>query len=227
MSAAQQRWNAFLAQIEQRHAQVRAESEQFGTAYNADDLAPLSHHLMGVKSRLQDLEQSIEATWHAKVDDVYAAEGASGDVRGEAFMQGRHLGHRLDDEREESEIRILAEQAQRRFESPRPELAQTAAAIGAHVLAQQAATGEWRAMRTALRALNAYRPPAPLAAVKAYERAQIAYWRAYLTVRARYEPAIQVHNMPFEIGSRMEQWYVSSAEFEPAWVQAGRPREPL
>jgi hypothetical protein len=225
MSAAQQRWSAFLAQIEQRHAQVRAESEQFGSAYTADDLAPLSHHLMGVKSRLQDLEQSIEATWHAKVDDVFAAEGASGDTRSAAFMQGRNLGHKLDDEREESEIRILAEQARRRFENPAH--AQTAAAIGAHVLAQEAATGEWRAMNAALRALNAYRPPAPLAAVKAYELAQIAYWRAYLTVRHRYEPAIQIHNLPFEIGSRMEQWYVSSAEFEPAWVQAGRPREPL
>jgi len=217
MSAAQQRWNAFLAQIEQRHAQVRAESEQFGAAYTADDLAPLSHHLMGVKSRLQDLEQSIESTWHAKVDDVFAAEGASGDVRSAAFMQGRTLGHKLDDEREESEIRILAEQARRRND----------ANIAAHPVAQEAATGEWRAMRAALRALNAYRPPAPLAAVKAYERAQIAYWRAYLTVRHRYEPAIQIHNLPFEIGSRMEQWYVSSAEFEPAWVQAGRPREPL
>jgi len=85
MSAAQQRWNAFLAQIEQRHGQVRAEAEQYGAAYTADDLAPLSHH----------------------------------------------------------------------------------------------------------------------------------------------EPAIQIDNLAFEIGSRMEQWYVSSAEFEPAWVQAGRPREPL
>jgi hypothetical protein len=217
MSAAQQRWSAFLAQIEQRHAQVRAESEQFGAAYTADDLAPLSHHLMGVKSRLQDLEQSIEATWHAKVDDVFAAEGASGDVRSTAFMQGRNLGHKLDDEREESEIRIMAAQA-RRLNN---------AATSAHPIAQEAATGEWRAMNAALRALNAYRPPAPLAAVKAYERAQIAYWRAYLTVRHRYEPAIQIHNLPFEIGSRMEQWYVSSAEFEPAWVQAGRPREPL
>jgi hypothetical protein len=217
MSAAQQRWSAFLAQIEQRHAQVRAESEQFGAAYTADDLAPLSHHLMGVKSRLQDLEQSIEATWHAKVDDVFAAEGASGDVRAAAFMQGRTLGHKLDDEREESEIRIMAAQARRKNDP----------ATSAHVLAQEAATGEWRAMNAALRALNAHRPPAPLAAVKAYERAQIAYWRAYLTVRHRYEPAIQIHNLPFEIGSRMEQWYVSSAEFEPAWVQAGRPREPL
>ena len=168
MSAAQQRWSAFLGQIEQRHAQVRAESEQHGAAYTADDLAPLSHHLMGVKSRLQDLEQSIESTWHAKVDDVFAAEGVSGETRAAAFMQGRTLAHRLDDEREESEIRILAEQARRRHDP----------AVSAHVLAQEAATGEWRAMRAAMRALNAYRPPAPLAAVKAYERAQIAYWRA-------------------------------------------------
>ena len=33
---------------------------------------------MGVKSRLQDLEQSIESTWHAKVDDVIRGRGRVG-----------------------------------------------------------------------------------------------------------------------------------------------------
>jgi hypothetical protein len=216
MSAAA-RWDAFLAQLEQRAASVRAEAEAVGRAWTAPDTAPLSHQLMGVRSRLQDLETSIEATWHAKVDDVFAAEGASSEVRAQAFTKGRALGRALDNLREEMEIRIFAELARR----------QAVPALGAHALAQEAATAEWRAMRAAQHAVHDQRPPVAFALIKAWERAQIAYWRAYLPVRARYEPAIQAHNMPLEIGSRMEQWYVSTAEFEPAWVQAGRPREPL
>lgn len=219
MSAAAQRWAAFLAQIEQRHAQVRQETEASARTYDSADSTPLSHTLMGVKNRLQDLESTIESTWHAKVSDVFSAEGVPTDTVAVEFMKGRNLSHRLGDERDEMEIRILGDLARRRPDA--------AVALAPHVFAQEAATPEWRAMNAAQRALNAYRPPAPLEAVKAYERAQIAYWRKYLTVRGQYEPAIQVHNLAFEIGSRMEQWYVSSAEFEPAWVQAGRPREPL
>lgn len=219
MSAAAQRWAAFLGQIESRHAQVRNETEAAARSYDSADSTPLSHTLMGVKNRLQDLETNIESTWHAKVSDVFSEEGASEETCATEFMKGRNLSHRLGDERDEMEIRIMGDLARRRPDA--------AVALAPHVFAQEAATPEWRAMNWAQRGLNAYRPPAPLEAVKAYERAQIAYWRKYLTVRGQYEPAIQVHNLAFEIGSRMEQWYVSSAEFEPAWVQAGRPREPL
>lgn len=56
-----------------------------------------------------------------------------------------------------------------------------------------------------------------------YERAQIAYWRAYLAVRARFEPEIG-RDPGKEIRARMEAWYISHAEYEEAWVAAGRPR---
>jgi len=107
-----------------------------------------------------------------------------------------------------------------------PELMLSAATLGAHAVAQEAALPEWRAMRAAERALHAVRPPRPLAPLQAYERAQLAYWRAYLKARARFEPAL-ARDPELEIRKRMEQWYVYSAEFEDAWVAAGRPRSPI
>jgi hypothetical protein len=107
-----------------------------------------------------------------------------------------------------------------------PELMVSVAAIGTHPIAQEAATAEWRAMRAAERALNAVRPPRPLAPVKAYELAQIAYWRTYLHHRAWFEPEL-ARDPAMEIRRRMQQWYESHAEFEEGWVQAGRPREAI
>jgi hypothetical protein len=215
------RWDAFLGQIEARAAQVRTEAETSARAFIAEvahggDYAPLSHQLMAVRNRLQDLETNITDTWHAKVDAAIAAEGLGEDTRWAAFGKGEALRHALDDLREELEPRIFAELARVRG----------AAAIGAHAIAQEAVVAEWRAMRAAERALHAIRPPRPLAPIKAYESAQIAYWRAYLAVRSRYEP-ILARDPALEVRSRMEQWYVSTAEYEPAWVQAGRPREAI
>lgn len=217
--SASDRWDGFLAQIEQRAALVRAEAAALGRAYDAADSTPLSHTLMGVRSRLQDLETNITDTWHAKVDDAFAAEGASPETRARAYAKGDAVKHALDDLREELEIDIFAELARRRPDA--------AVALAPHIFAQEAARPEWRAMRAAERALHAIRPPRALAPVKTVELTQIAYWRAYLTVRGRYEPAIQVNNLAMEIGSRMEQWYRSTAEYEPAWVEAGRPRAQL
>ena len=106
------------------------------------------------------------------------------------------------------------------------ELLRSVAAIGAHAIAQEAATAPWRAMRAAERALHAIRPPHPLDAIKAYERAQIAYWRHYLAVRAQLEPEL-ARDPALEIRSRMEHWYTWTAEHEPAWQQAGWPRDPI
>jgi len=220
-----ERWDGFLAQIEQRAAQIRADAEASARAFIAEvarggDFAPLSHQLMAVRNRLQDLETNITDTWHAKVDDAFAAENLGPDVRAQAFAKGEALRHALDDHREELEPRIFAELARVRQANGH---AESVAAIGAHAIAQEAAVGEWRAMRTAER-LHAIRPPRPLDVIKSYERTQIRYWRMYLDVRSRYEP-ILARDPALEIRSRMEQWYVSSAEFEEAWIKAGRPRE--
>lgn len=106
------------------------------------------------------------------------------------------------------------------------ELMRSVAAVGSHALAQHAAIVQWRAMRATERRLADLRPPRPLEPVVEYERSQIAYWRAYLTGRAQFEPEL-ARDLALEIRSRMEQWYTSSAEFEPAWVAAGRPRSPV
>ena len=97
------------------------------------------------------------------------------------------------------------------------------AAVGTHAVAQEAANAEWRAMRHAQRVMQAYRPPYPRA-IKTYERAQIAYGFKYLGVRSKLEPEL-ARDPAMEVRSRMEQWYTMSAEFEQAWVAAGRPRE--
>lgn len=263
------RWDAFLAQIEARHREVRTEAEaaarQFiaGVAAGGDHL-PLSHQLGAVTHRLQELEQKIIDTWHEKVEDAILGEGHGVDVRDAGHAQGLALQHALDDAREELMIRIAAELARQRFAHAEaqhgpvpcgrcgaalaapvsfralelpcacgavtgwqpPELMVSAGALGTHAVPQEAATAEWRAMRAAERAMHALRPPRPLAPVKAWELAQIAYWRRYLQARSWFEPEL-ARDPAMEIRRRMQAWYESTAEFEEGWVAAGRPREPL
>jgi hypothetical protein len=259
------RWDAFLAQIDARHREVRDQAEAAARDFIASvagggDVTPLSHQLMGVRSRLQDLETKIIDTWQAKVDAAITDE--AGDlVRDRERRKGDALKHALDDAREELEPRIFAELARRRFACAlgaarvaacaacgqplvapiafRPielvcpcgarvpfdpgELMRSVAAVGSHAISQEATISEWRAMRMAERAMHAIRPPRPLAAIVGYEWCQIAYWRSYIAVRARFEPEL-ARDPEMEVRSRMHQWYVASAEFEPAWVAAGRPR---
>jgi hypothetical protein len=103
------------------------------------------------------------------------------------------------------------------------DLMRSVAAIGSHALAQEAVVNEWRAMRATERALHRFRPPRPLEPVVEYERAQITYWWNYLASRARFEPELG-RDLAMEVRARMDHWYRASAEYEPAWVAAGRPR---
>jgi hypothetical protein len=263
--SALERWQSFLAQIEGRHGATRAEAEAAAGQFIASvaaggDYLPLSHQLMAVRSRLQNLETMITETWHAKVDTAICDEHGL-PARAGAFARGEAVRHALDDAREELEPRIFADLARQRFahvlaasravacacgrvrDAPisfraialacacgarmpfEPgELMRSVAAVGTHALAQVAAVVEWRAMRAAERALHAIRPPCPLAVIQAYERSQIAYWRRYLATRAHFEPEL-ARDPALEIRARMEQWYVMTAEYEQAWVAAGRPRE--
>lgn len=104
-------------------------------------------------------------------------------------------------------------------------LARTAVAFGAHALSWESAQKEWEAMRRAERAIRLTRSPAPLALLKDYERAQIAYWFRYFTTKAHFEPAVR--DVALEVRSRMDGWYRMSAENESEWVHAGRPREAI
>lgn len=219
------RWEGFLAQIEARHREVialaEASARQFIVSVTLNgDTRPLSNELSAVKARLQALEQNIVDTWHAKVEDAIFAEGHGVPTRDAEWAKGEAVRYRLDDETEELEPRVFAELA-------RSQLAMGGiSAIGTHAIPQQAALAEWRSMRAAERRWRTTRPPVPLAIVVDYERAQIAYWRKYLAVRSELEP-ILARDPSMEIRSRMEQWYVSHAEYEPEWVSAGRPRSPV
>jgi hypothetical protein len=216
------RWDAFLAMIAGRHHEVLADAEARARAFIATvehggDYQPLSHDLMAVRARLQDLEAKIVDTWHASAEQVVVAEGGD---RDREFVKGLALTRALDDRREELEPRVFAELARRRYAAG---LGDSVAAIAAHAIPQEAAIVEWRRMRAADAYLRDLRPPRPLDAILACERAQLAYWRAYLTVRARFEPSL-ARDLELEIRCRMEPWYVHQAEYEQAWVRAGRRR---
>jgi hypothetical protein len=260
------RWDAFLAQIQGRHRDVLAAAEAEARSFIAavaagGDVLPLSHQLMAVTARLQDLESKIIDAWHAKVEQAIFDDGLAVADRDREYVKGRTLQRALENLREELEPRVFAELSRQRYGHALAaaramvcdacgaqrsggvwfrateltcgcgarllfepgDLMRSVTAIGAHSIAQEAAIVEWRAMRAAGHRMHDLRPPRPLAAVVDYERAQIAYWRAYLAVRARFEPEI-ARDPTMEIRSRMEAWYVSHAEFEEAWVAAGRPR---
>lgn len=103
------------------------------------------------------------------------------------------------------------------------ELLRSAGAIGTHPISHEAANAEWREMQAADRRARGARSPCPLHLLKAYEAAQIAYWRKYLATRAWFEPELG-RDPEMEVRKRMEQWYVYSAEQEETWRAAGGPR---
>lgn len=100
--------------------------------------------------------------------------------------------------------------------------ARMAIGFGSHAMAWEAASGEWLAMRNAERRVRDTRSPTPLALLKAYEHAQLAYWFKYIGVRARFEPVL--HDVKLEVRSRMAFWY-QSMESQEEWRRAGSPRE--
>jgi hypothetical protein len=100
--------------------------------------------------------------------------------------------------------------------------ARMAIAFGSHAIAWEAAAQEWLAMRNAERRIRDTRSPTPLALLKDYERAQLAYWFKYIGTKSHLEPVLK--DVPFEVRSRMEFWY-RQMDSEEAWRQAGAPRE--
>jgi hypothetical protein len=106
------------------------------------------------------------------------------------------------------------------------ELMRSVAAVGTHAIAQEAVVSQWRAMRAAERRLHSIRPPRSLDVIRDVEKTQITYWWSYLAVRAKFEPELG-RDPGMEVRSRMEHWYRACAEYEEAWVTAGRPRAPI
>lgn len=96
-------------------------------------------------------------------------------------------------------------------------------ATGSHAVAWVAAEPEWNAMWDAEERVRAARSPCPLAILQAYETAQIVYWTKYFRTKAQMVPEIAV-DVEANVRSRLESWYMSSADHEQEWVRAGRPR---
>ena len=119
------------------------------------------------------------------------------------------------------ELRCVRCNAVNGFEPPA--LLRAASVSGVHALAQLGALPQWQAMREAERAARRARSPTPFGLLKASEKAQIQYWIHYLHARSQLEPELGRQPM-LEVRARMDQWY-RSVEHEPAWMQAGCPRE--
>jgi len=264
MSAAAQRWDAFLKQIGERHAAICQEAVDGSLAALAEcghDFIPISHAWMAVTDRLKELERRIIDTWNEKVEDVFEAEGVDRATQMRERRKGEDLAFELENKREEAELRTFAAGARelhQRALTTQPErncvhcgaplavpvtyravnincshcrsvctfepgtLARTAIASGSHAMAWEAAHPEWLAMRNAERAIRDVRSPTPIGHLKAYERAQIAYWFKYIGTRAHFEP--ELHDVAHEVRSRMQFWW-TSMESEEEWRKAGRPRE--
>ncbi len=95
-----------------------------------------------------------------------------------------------------------------------------------HSLCQEAAWSEFVAMHQAEKHFKDTRPPRSLALIQAWEQAQIAYHRKYLTARLQYLPD-QAPSFGKDLAGRMEHFYVYGVNSEVAWINAGRPRAAL
>ncbi|MBX3204271.1 MAG: hypothetical protein KF764_04340 [Labilithrix sp.] len=94
--------------------------------------------------------------------------------------------------------------------------------ICVHPLSEEAAWPAWLAMRQAENAWRAARP-VTIQHLKAWERAQIAYWHAYLSARARLLPDT-ARAFDADLRGKMRAFY-EQMEREGPWIQAGRPRD--
>lgn len=266
MSAAKIRWEAFLKQIEDRHAAICDEARSGSKAAFAQlgtDTTPISHAWMAVRDRLLELESRIIDTWNQKVEAVFEAEGVDRPTQMSERRRGEDLKFELENRREAAELGTFADVARemhKRALETQPErncvhcgaplsipvtyramnltcphcrsvvtfepgsLARIAMATGSHAMAWEASHPEWLAMRVAERRIRDHRSPTPLAVLKGYEQAQIAYWFKYIGSRAHFEP--ELRDVPMEVRSRMGFWW-TQMESEEEWRKAGSPRAPL
>ena len=107
-----ERWEAFLAQIESRHQQVRqaaygAAAGLFAAVSTPEDLVLISNVWSPASHRLQELENRIQDTWREKVSDLVR----DAQLREEAWESGQDLQFSLENAREETEQGIYADLA--------------------------------------------------------------------------------------------------------------------
>ncbi len=91
----------------------------------------------------------------------------------------------------------------------------------AHPLSEEASWDAWMAMREAEARFHAVRDP-KLDDFKAYEAAQIAYWRRYLEARAGMLPHL-APALEADLRGKLQHWY-ARVHHDKAWADAGRPK---
>lgn len=91
-----------------------------------------------------------------------------------------------------------------------------------HPLCEEAAWNQWVAMHQAETAWRRSRG-ATIEILKAWERAQIAFWHTYFSTRVRLMPDTAAA-FDADLRSRLRHFY-DSMEREGAWIRAGRPRD--
>ena len=94
--------------------------------------------------------------------------------------------------------------------------------ICVHPLCEEAAWEHWVAMFRAEAAWRAARP-VTIHHLKAWERAQLGYWQTYLTARVHLLPDT-AQAFDADLRGKMRAFY-EQLDREPAWIQAGRPRD--
>ncbi len=94
-----------------------------------------------------------------------------------------------------------------------------------HSLCQESAWNEYVAMQQAETSYKRARPHT-IQHIKAWEAAQIAYHRKYLTTRLEYLPD-QTPSFAKDLAGRMEHFYVYGVHNDAEWIKAGRPRAQL
>ncbi len=94
-------------------------------------------------------------------------------------------------------------------------------AMGVHPLSEEAAWSEKLQLTAAERTLRRARPET-IEVLRNYERAQIAYWHAYLTFRARLLPEL-APAFDKDLRGKMAHWY-QNMEHNGVWAKAGKVR---
>jgi hypothetical protein len=116
MSAATSRWSAFLASVEQRHAQILAEARegciQLFEACD-DDLGPLTSAWHAMERRAMALQAKLQSTFDDKVEGLMEAEGMSDGAVQAQRRRGDTLADTLETERERTRVELYAEAGER------------------------------------------------------------------------------------------------------------------
>lgn len=94
--------------------------------------------------------------------------------------------------------------------------------ICVHPLCEEAAWEQWLAMHRAEDAWRSART-ATIQVLKTWERSQLGFWHAYLSTRIRFLPDT-AKDFDKDLRGKMGHFY-DRMDREPAWIQAGRPRD--